>query len=167
MRARALRDRVQAAAFLAAPGQAHIERAGTECPLERGALERRAAHFERRLQLLLRLVDARARGRPLGRRQRAERLQLLGEGALLAKPAHAHVLERGQVAAAGDLDQCPVGEGPEVRHDLPLSGQVMPRAVLACCASAPNAAVSCTAMSASTLRSISTPALPRPLMMRL
>jgi len=46
-------------------------------------------------------------------------------------------------------------------------GQLMPRADFACCASAPNAAVSCTAMSASTLRSISTPALLRPFMMRL
>ena len=46
-------------------------------------------------------------------------------------------------------------------------GQLTPRAVFACCASAPNAAVSCTAMSASTLRSISTPALCRPSMMRL
>ena len=55
------------------------------------------------LHALLRLVDPLAGRGPLGRRQRAERLQLLGERAFLAEPAHAHLIERGEVAARGNL----------------------------------------------------------------
>ena len=164
-------DRVQAARLLAAPGQRHVDAPGGELALDVGArCELRAPRLDAPpAPRCLRLVDARARRGPLGSATALpERLQLLGERALLAQPAHAHVFERREVAAGGDLGAAPGRSGrDQVRQDPPRGFRLIPRAVFACCAIAPNAAASCTAMSASTLRSISTPALFRPLMMRL
>ena len=95
---------MQAAPLLAASGQGDIDAPGREL----AARPRRCSSSARRasiaaLHALLGLVDALAGGRTLGRRQRTERLQLLGERAFLAEPAHADLIERREVAAAGDL----------------------------------------------------------------
>src|SRR5579864_9038246 len=158
------RHRVQPSRLLSPARKGHIDATLVELALDVCAPELRATRLECALQLLLRFVDARTGRRPLAGRNRAERLELLGEGPLLAEPAHARLLERAGIGAGGDFLERLLEKGREIQGPSP---QFMPRAVFACWAMAPKAAVSCTAISASTLRSICTPALFSPLMMRL
>ena len=100
------RHGMQPAALFAPPRQRDVDAPGSEAPARRA----RARAASRRASMatcsacFASLMRWPAAGRSRGR-QRAERLQLLGERALLAEPAHAHLVERGEVAAAGDLIQ--------------------------------------------------------------
>src|SRR6185437_9907493 len=99
------RDRMQSAERLAAPRQRDVDRAGGERLPDRGLLQLRTARLEPLLDERFRRVDAGAGGTPLGLRHRAQTLQLLGERALATEPAHAHLLEGGQIGAGRDLSQ--------------------------------------------------------------
>ena len=70
----------------------------------RRLLEADAMHLERGLDRGLGLVDALPRRGPLGRRQRAQALELLGEQPLLAQQPHAHLVQRGK--ARGRVEVC-------------------------------------------------------------
>ena len=52
-----------------------------------------------------------ARGRSLGRREPAERLQLLRHRAFFAEPADAHLVERGELGARRDLVEGRLDQG--------------------------------------------------------
>ena len=104
-------------AGLAATGQRHIDASRREFGLDRGARERLARGLHRGLELLLRLVDARTDRRPIGGRQRTERLQLLGERAFFTEPAYADLVEGGERGARRDLVEGLAQEGREIAHD--------------------------------------------------
>jgi len=107
-----LRHRMQPAALLAPPGQGDIDAPGRELLLHGRAFEHAAARLQRLLHLPLGLVDALTRGGTIRRRHVFQRFQLLGEHALLAEPAHPHLIERSQVGRRGDFSECLFHGGP-------------------------------------------------------
>ena len=174
-------------------------RRARSCVLEHGA-----AGGERLADAVLQAVERRPHDLALVRRHGAERLQQLGDDALLAERGDAHGLERRLVGGRGDafgdvalergdigfgrghVSACPGPSGLAFNRK-PGRGQAPPvtgrapgnparrqsrrrffakaqaaSAPAALSTSALNAAGSLMASSARTLRSISTPALPRP-----
>ncbi len=89
-------DGMNAAGFLAAPRQGHIDGAPGEVLLEPSLLEADSMHFQGCLDRRLRIVDALARRGTLGRREPSQALELLGEQPLLTQEAHAHVVQGGK-----------------------------------------------------------------------
>ena len=65
---------------------------------QRRLLETDAMHLERGVNRRLGLVDSLTRGRTFGGGERPQALELLGEQPLLSQQAHAHLVERAQVA---------------------------------------------------------------------
>src|SRR5579864_1385657 len=110
------RHRVQSSRLLSPARKGHVDATLVKLALDVCALELRATRLECALQLLLRLVDARTGRRPLAGRDRAERLQLLGEGSLLAEPAHACLFERAGIGAGGDFLERLLEKGREVQR---------------------------------------------------
>ena len=100
-------DRMQAAALLAPSRQRDIDAPGGELALDLRALQRLAPRLDGGLHALLGLVDALAGRGPLGGRQAAQGLQLLGEGAFLAEPAHPRLIERAEIVARRDFAPAP------------------------------------------------------------
>src|SRR5262249_47375749 len=92
------RDRMQPAAFLAAAWKRHVDAADSSPrptrPRSRTALPATIPPSA----LLFRAVVFLAGAAALIGGKRTERFQLLGERAFLAEPAHAHVIERDEVA---------------------------------------------------------------------
>ena len=166
------RDRVQRARGLAAPRQRHVDGAADELALDPLALERRAPLLDGFLDSCLGGVDARAGRRALGGLECGQALELLGQQALAPEPVHAQFVERSKAVAGGDPRQRLVGQRAELSHDrIPdrcdrSAGQAA-SAFLACSAITPKALASWIARSASSLRSISTPAMRRPAISRL
>ncbi len=78
----------------------------------------------------LRFIDARAGGRALTGRQCTQSLQLLGETALLAQPAHPAVLEGREGAARSNFAQRLFHDGSQIAH-VASDQAAMPSAVLA------------------------------------
>ena len=78
--------------------------------------ERLAARLQQRLDLLLGQVDLRAARLLLVDRQRAERLQQLGEAAGLAEVTRLRVLEFGRRRRLGEVGLRVVDEGSEIVH---------------------------------------------------
>ena len=100
-----LADRMDAAALgrRLPDRQRHVDLFGGEPRGDRGILEFGLARAERLGDAVLQAVDGRALGLPLLRRHRAQRLQQLGDRALLAERGNAHRLDRLLVGGRGDL----------------------------------------------------------------
>ena len=90
--------RMDAARFLTAPRQGHIDGAARELGIERFTIEPLATRLDRRVNDDLGVVDLLSGRGPLLGRQLAECLELLGQQALLAKQTHAHLVQVGQSA---------------------------------------------------------------------
>ena len=90
------RHRMQAAGFLPAARQGHIEGALGEFLLELRLLQADAVHLQRRLNRRLGVVDSLARRGTFGGRERAQALELLGQQPLLAQHPHAHLVQSGK-----------------------------------------------------------------------
>ncbi len=87
------RDGMQAAGFLTAARQGHIEGALRQLQGQCRLLQADATHLQRRLNRGLRIVDPLARGRPLIRGKRPQALELLREQPLLAQQPHPHFVQ--------------------------------------------------------------------------
>src|SRR5690606_7788017 len=94
--------RMQPAGQFAAAGQRYIDGLGGQRLLQLRRFQHCLALIQHRGNTLLGIVDALAGLRAFFRREPAERLQLLGDHALLAQVAHARLIRRAQVLACGD-----------------------------------------------------------------
>ena len=98
---------MQPATLLAPPRQRDIDASGGKLALDLRPRQRLAPRLDGGLHALLGLVDSLASRGPLGGRQAAKGFQLLGEGALLSEPAHAHLIERAEAVACRHLAPAP------------------------------------------------------------
>ena len=200
-----LGDGMQAADFPIAARQGHVDGFGGKAPLDIGRGETLPARLDPFLHRSLGLVDARARRRPLLRRQGAESLQHGGQHTLFAQVTDPHRFERRQglgtgygghrfgyhsieiihdsarciatgavleyLAAATPTDQKKRGKSAPFPPYFPrrraAGAPPQTNAALARAATVANAALSCTARSASTRRSSSILARFRPATNRL
>jgi len=112
------RYRMQAANSLAAPGKRDVECLAGELLRQLGVGELVAARIERCLELFLGGVYARARGRPFGRGQLAQRLEQFGKAPGLSGVARLRVLERGRVGARREFGERCSDDGLELVHFL-------------------------------------------------
>ena len=139
---------------------------------QRSAAKRLALSFQRLADAILKLVDGLAETLALFRRHAPERLHQLRDAALLAERGDAHLFERAEVCRLGycakQLALDPLERSSLSRGRLGHGGLKLQALAAADAASARlwKVAGSCTAISASTLRSSSMPALFRPSMNR-
>ena len=190
------RERMQASAARAAPGQRDIERLLRQARIELQPRQCVAPRGERGFDALLRRVDAAARLAPLLGGQLAQPLEQIGERAGLAQKARLRLLQLRRIVDAAELLQCVADYFFQIIHfydyrnekrlinlasfrisaDDPsrsppyldaAPASLAGKLALACSANLANAAMSVTARSASTLRSTSIAARLRPFMNRL
>src|SRR5688572_14075654 len=148
------RDRMQPAETLAPARQRDVDGIAGELRRKLLGFERGAARIQRCAQRFLRFIDLRARGLARFGIHRPERLELRGDLAFLAEQADPNLLQFLDVGRARDFRARGLNER--------LHHAAFSRLSFAFCAITPNAAGSFMAMSASTLRSISSPARLRP-----
>src|SRR5207342_2074432 len=108
--------RMDAAGSARSPRQRDVEGLRGELALELRFGELGTARDERRIDRLLGDVDLGAARLLLLGRQRAERLQLLGDDATLAEKARLRVLELGRRARTGEFRQRAVDHRFEIVH---------------------------------------------------
>jgi hypothetical protein len=113
-----LADRMDAPARLGsvAHRQRDVEALGGEALLERRVGERLLARRDRRLHLIAQAVDQGTLALALLGRHRAEGLQKLGDGALLAQRGDTHAFERGLVGRTLHLRQEIAFESRKIGH---------------------------------------------------
>src|SRR5207245_11795910 len=100
---------MQAPQVLAPAGQGHIDPSRPKAPLDLLTPERLAARLDRRLEALLSFVDEGPSRGPLGRAERAQGLQALGERPPLPAPPAARLLDRGAPGRAAAPPAPPPG----------------------------------------------------------
>jgi hypothetical protein len=114
------RERMQAAAPLAAPRQRDVDAATRKFALDRRALELGVPGRQGLLEALLDRVDRLPRLASLGDSEPADALQAQRQLALLAEELHAQFLERGERIARANLRERRGRECVEVGHRCAL-----------------------------------------------